>query len=269
MHKAFIAFVTLSCLLQPSLYAASVTPVGVMPDVVSADRVRTALKALLALNDGELQSLMGGEDPRSVAHRISPETQLFLQGAHRKLDKLRKSFPTLDEIPGDMTIARRRKSKRHPKGHKNKNADSLIGAIAEIAEHHQIHEQSLENNINVPETFIEEYLQPSSEINQKKSIQHGKHFPKHHDRCKNKGFHPEFWFRPRECPPAQDGTPQFYCPSPNEAKQWRCIDQDALCDDVPDCPNAEDEMPASCLFYTPIRDQLEEVFILLSRVRFV
>ncbi|KAF2355979.1 Low-density lipoprotein (LDL) receptor class A repeat [Trinorchestia longiramus] len=71
-----------------------------------------------------------------------------------------------------------------------------------------------------------------------------------------------------ECPPAADGTAQLFCPSPDEDGDWACIDQDALCDDIPDCPNTEDEMPSSCLFYTPMRDQLEDIFFILSHIQY-
>ncbi|KAF2355986.1 hypothetical protein FHG87_013267, partial [Trinorchestia longiramus] len=133
MPEVFIAFVTLSCVLLRSLDAASVTPVRAVGDGVSPHRVRSVLKALLALNDGELQSLMTGEDPKSVAHRLTPETELFLEGAHRKLKKLRKSFSALESIPGDMNVARRRKSKRRSKQHRN--TDSLLGAISQLSDH--------------------------------------------------------------------------------------------------------------------------------------
>ena len=52
-----------------------------------------------------------------------------------------------------------------------------------------------------------------------------------------------------ECPTAKDGQPEFYCPTPDKMGNWRCIDDFQLCDGVRHCPNGEDELPVSCLFY--------------------
>jgi hypothetical protein len=45
----------------------------------------------------------------------------------------------------------------------------------------------------------------------------------------------------------------FFCPTPDGNNQWRCISEYQLCDHMRDCPNAEDEHPTHCLFYSVVK----------------
>ena len=57
-----------------------------------------------------------------------------------------------------------------------------------------------------------------------------------------------FLFVP-ECPRARDGVQLFSCPTPDRYGIYRCIDDHALCDNKPDCPNREDENKTVCMFH--------------------
>ena len=74
-----------------------------------------------------------------------------------------------------------------------------------------------------------------------------------------------------ECPTAKDGQAEFYCPTPDKLGNWRCIDDFQLCDGVRHCPNGEDELPVSCLFYRVVSihqlAQLHQNDICLQLVR--
>jgi len=46
-----------------------------------------------------------------------------------------------------------------------------------------------------------------------------------------------------------DGRQLFACVTPEDADVVVCIDEHALCDDVVQCPNGEDEDPTVCMFH--------------------
>ena len=52
-----------------------------------------------------------------------------------------------------------------------------------------------------------------------------------------------------DCPRARDGVQLFSCPTPDRYGIYRCIDDHALCDNKPDCPNREDENKTVCMFH--------------------
>lgn len=195
MHKKLIVIATLACLLQPILSNKYSSQSAEVEDDGDAARVRAALRALLSLNDGELKSLMGGEDPKSLAQRISPETQLFLAGTHRKLAKLGK----MESLTGDMAIATRRKHRNRKNHHK---ADSLLGALSELAEQvHLQHNQQpsdnrIENKKNIEESSsMGDTLSLQKKSRHKKSLRTKKMHHHHHKPHNN--FHPQIWFRPK------------------------------------------------------------------------
>jgi len=82
-----------------------------------------------------------------------------------------------------------------------------------------------------------------------------KRFPLHLDPL----YQYRFLSRSGQCPTAKDGQPEFYCPTPDKMGNWRCIDDFQLCDGVRHCPNGEDELPVSCLFYRVIETHLNSV----------
>ena len=51
------------------------------------------------------------------------------------------------------------------------------------------------------------------------------------------------------CPLAEDGLQLFACPTPDEFGEFKCIDDNALCDLKAHCPNAEDEDKTVCMFH--------------------
>ncbi|XP_022244736.1 uncharacterized protein LOC106461926 [Limulus polyphemus] len=55
-----------------------------------------------------------------------------------------------------------------------------------------------------------------------------------------------------ECPPAEDGTERFACPTPDRMSRYRCIDDHELCDGFIDCPQGEDEDRQACMFYKTV-----------------
>ncbi|XP_059475769.1 uncharacterized protein LOC132196859 isoform X2 [Neocloeon triangulifer] len=61
-----------------------------------------------------------------------------------------------------------------------------------------------------------------------------------------------FWLRSGECPDTEEGSPGFFCPTPDTNGQWRCVTEFQLCDHMRDCPNGEDELPTHCLFYSVV-----------------
>lgn len=74
-----------------------------------------------------------------------------------------------------------------------------------------------------------------------------------------------------ECPPAEDGTERFACPSADRMGRYRCIDDHVLCDGFIDCPNAEDEDRMSCMFYKTTKahlDVLAEALLRWARGRY-
>jgi len=87
------------------------------------------------------------------------------------------------------------------------------------------------------------------------SVARAKRFPMHLDPL----YQYRFLSRSGQCPTAKDGQPEFYCPTPDKMGNWRCIDDFQLCDGVRHCPNGEDELPVSCLFYRVIETHLNSV----------
>ncbi|XP_013777671.1 uncharacterized protein LOC106462313 [Limulus polyphemus] len=60
-----------------------------------------------------------------------------------------------------------------------------------------------------------------------------------------------------ECPPAEDGTDRFACPTPDRMSRYRCIDDHELCDGFIDCPQGEDEDRQACMFYKTTKVHLD------------
>ncbi|XP_076307787.1 uncharacterized protein LOC143223565 [Tachypleus tridentatus] len=60
-----------------------------------------------------------------------------------------------------------------------------------------------------------------------------------------------------ECPPAEDGTDRFACPTPDRMSRYRCIDDHELCDGFIDCPQGEDEDRQACMFYKTTKAHLD------------
>lgn len=87
-----------------------------------------------------------------------------------------------------------------------------------------------------------------------------KRFPWHLDPL----YQYRYLARSGQCPTAKDGQAEFYCPTPDKLGNWRCIDDFQLCDGVRHCPNGEDELPVSCLFYRVIETHLNSVSQLLN-----
>lgn len=166
-------------------------------EVLSTERVREALRALLALNDGELKGLLGGAPPHVIAPKLSPSTILFLAATQRQLHQLKKSLPYAQKtFPGDMLIAKRR---RISTAKRSQDPDSLLTAIAQLSAY--VHDSSQDadeirrlgaeedERINIADldTIVKSRRRRSHKDHIK--VQHHKH-----DSCK---FHPDFWFRPR------------------------------------------------------------------------
>ena len=63
-------------------------------------------------------------------------------------------------------------------------------------------------------------------------------------------------FLAAECPPSEDGTDRFACPSADSLGRYRCIADHSLCDGFLDCPKGEDEDRQSCMFYKTVSIQL-------------
>lgn len=63
-----------------------------------------------------------------------------------------------------------------------------------------------------------------------------------------------------ECPAAEDGIQYFSCPSPDETGLFHCIDDHSLCDQVPHCPNEEDEDKTVCMFHQMVRCDVVELY---------
>ena len=59
-----------------------------------------------------------------------------------------------------------------------------------------------------------------------------------------------------ECPRTSDGRQLFPCVTTEDADVVVCIDEHALCDDVVQCPNGEDEDPTVCMFHRLVRPVL-------------
>ena len=98
--------------------------------------LRKALTALLNLDDGELKSLMTGQQVSRVAENLSPETQFLLKASGSHLSQLQELLSSeashlLDE---DLKIARRRKNLLTQQGYDSSTEpDSLLGALADLS----------------------------------------------------------------------------------------------------------------------------------------
>lgn len=124
-----------------------------------SNRLHRALRALLELNDGELQALMAGVPPREVASRLSPSTAFFLASSRHYLERLNTILATTSSnslqdsstpSPSDLTwnprISRRRRrnksrsaagSHRHPHQDRGRSttedSDNVLEALSELS----------------------------------------------------------------------------------------------------------------------------------------
>lgn len=231
-------------------------------------RLRRALRALLDLNDGELQALMAGAPPRTVAPSLSPSTAFFLTSSRQYLERLQTILATTREdtplhtLTWNPKIARRRKKSRarqqHPTAEEAKSApvatddtDSILGALTELSAYLAGDEEGEEG------------------LRQRRS-----HHGRKHKTLQARGstqyeaHHYLYFLRSGECPRAPDGRPKMFCPTPTEDGQWICIEDEDLCDGVGQCPSGEDEAPTHCLFHTAMRTHLDELtkFVMLSKL---
>lgn len=132
--------------LEVSRDAVAVTP----PDAaLDPSRLRRALRALLDLNDGELQALMAGVPPHTMAPRIAPSTAFFLAGSRAYLERLQTILSTSEDTSFSQStwnpkIARRRKKGHSARyddedirsseaGESENDPDSILGALTELS----------------------------------------------------------------------------------------------------------------------------------------
>ncbi|XP_048240055.1 uncharacterized protein LOC125373176 isoform X1 [Haliotis rufescens] len=62
------------------------------------------------------------------------------------------------------------------------------------------------------------------------------------------------------CERSANGLRKYRCPTLDQFGNIRCIDDNSLCNHVPDCPEGEDEQPSLCLFYKVIDRDLKALF---------
>ncbi|XP_043204137.1 uncharacterized protein LOC122371686 [Amphibalanus amphitrite] len=65
--------------------------------------------------------------------------------------------------------------------------------------------------------------------------------------------------RDSTCPRSASGEEQFFCASHHPSGERACVGMARLCDGVPDCPEAEDELAVACLFYKALSHNLEKM----------
>ena len=68
-----------------------------------------------------------------------------------------------------------------------------------------------------------------------------------------------------ECPRSRDGRQLFPCVTPQDADVVVCIDEHALCDDVVQCPNGEDEDGTVCMFHRLVLLDIVDYFNLWAK----
>uniref|UniRef100_A0AC35TIU0 Kazal-like domain-containing protein n=1 Tax=Rhabditophanes sp. KR3021 TaxID=114890 RepID=A0AC35TIU0_9BILA len=81
--------------------------------------------------------------------------------------------------------------------------------------------------------------------------------PEHHKLNKSSHHHRR---RRKECPTARKGQHMMMCPSRNERGYDVCISSEQLCNQIPDCPNREDEDSTNCMFYHSTKAQLKHIY---------
>ncbi|TRY76637.1 hypothetical protein TCAL_08783, partial [Tigriopus californicus] len=79
------------------------------------------------------------------------------------------------------------------------------------------------------------------------SVRRKRRFPDH----MNPAYHSFTFLKRDECPPSANGNTRYFCPTKASRGIHKCIEREQLCDDVPDCPNGEDETPEHCFFQRP------------------
>ena len=132
--------------------------VSLLTEAQQPGRLRHALEALLALNDGELSALMKGAAPAALAPRLAPDTQMFLASSRQRLARLSTfltegeqrrplvadaALPASREHVWNPRIARRRKKNHKPHHHGAPeesqapagDSDSILGALTELSEY--------------------------------------------------------------------------------------------------------------------------------------
>ena len=159
----------------------------------SSQRVREALRALLALNDGELSSLLGGSKPSEVATNLSPSTLLFLSATQNTLHKLKKVMPFMKDssLPGDFVIAKRKKTSSKQR---TEDPDSLLNAITHISSYAVANNRDI--HILTPDAERLKQRNNFDTVKSRSRRSHTKQKKSSHRRLSRK-FHPSFWFRPR------------------------------------------------------------------------
>nr|CAH0108010.1 unnamed protein product [Daphnia galeata] len=111
------------------------------------------------------------------------------------------------------------------------------------------------SNNNDLSTAKKKDKRPRMKFRTSSGLRRTKRFPIHLDPL----YQYRYLARSGQCPTAKDGQPEFYCPTPDRNGNWRCIDDFQLCDGVRHCPNGEDELPVSCLFYRVVETHLLSV----------
>ncbi|XP_047470312.1 uncharacterized protein LOC134786405 [Penaeus indicus] len=245
--------------LEVSRDAVAVTP----PDAaLDPSRLRRALRALLDLNDGELQALMAGVPPHTMAPRIAPSTAFFLAGSRAYLERLQTILSTSEDTSFSQSTWNPKIARRRKKGHSARyddedirsseadesenDPDSILGALTELSAY-------LAGEGEAEDAVVQERSRRSH---------HGrgrKHQTQAHTSRQYETHHYLYYLRSGKCPAAADGHPKMFCPSPSDQGEWRCIEDLDLCDGTPQCPGKEDEAPTHCLFHNAMRMHLDEL----------
>ncbi|XP_045595581.1 uncharacterized protein [Procambarus clarkii] len=262
-----------------------------LDDTYDTSRVRHALRALLDLNDVELQTLMAGTPPGTpaVAPRLAPSTSLFLTSSRQYLQRLHTILSTTQETstpPRDLPwrpriSSRHRRKKSGPSQRRSSQADTtdtareesddILDALREVSAYLAGMEQQQEAQQQQEDEDGQQQQQQQQVERQRRS--HRGYGHKHktvqtHDSTQYESHHYLYYLRAGECPPAPDGGERMFCPSPSQDGRWTCVEDVDLCDGVSQCPNGEDEAPTHCLFHTAMRAHLDELtkFVMLSKL---